>query len=61
MGAPDDKMAVIDLEFHVIGVQGLRVVDASFFPETPGPFPVVATVMISQKASGAILKGTSKS
>jgi len=60
MGAADDEMAVVDSEFRVIGVQGLRVVDASIFPETPGAFPVVATVMISLKASDAILKGAEK-
>jgi choline dehydrogenase len=56
MGKADDEMAVVDSEFRVIGVQGLRIVDASIFPETPGPFPVVATAIISQKASDVILK-----
>jgi len=31
------------------------VVDASVFPRIPGSFPVVATYMISEKASEAIL------
>ncbi|KAK2053565.1 GMC oxidoreductase [Colletotrichum caudatum] len=55
IGAKGDRMAVLDSKFRVLGVEGLRVVDASVFPRAPGPFPVVATFIISQKASDVIL------
>ncbi|EXF79386.1 GMC oxidoreductase [Colletotrichum fioriniae PJ7] len=57
MGAADDGMAVVDSEFRVFGVDGLRVVDASVFPRAPGAFPAVATFIISQKASDVLLGG----
>ncbi|KAK7959245.1 GMC oxidoreductase-like protein [Apiospora aurea] len=49
----DDPLAVLDARFRVRGVRGLRVVDASVFPRQPGAFPVLATVMVGQKASEA--------
>lgn len=57
IGADSDPMAVLDSNFRVRGVNGLRVVDASVFPRLPGSFPVVAVYMISEKASAAILSG----
>ena len=32
MGSPDDEMAVVDHQGRVLGLQGLRVVDASVMP-----------------------------
>ncbi|GKT57500.1 choline dehydrogenase [Colletotrichum tofieldiae] len=55
IGGDGDRNAVLDSKFRVRGVDGLRVVDASAFPRIPGVFPVVATFMISQKASDIIL------
>ena len=55
IGANDDKNAVLDSKFRVKGVDGLRVVDASVFPRQPGIFPVVATFMVSEKGSDAVL------
>ena len=51
-----DKMAVVDSRFRVRGVSGLRVVDASIYPRPPGAFPVVASFMISEKASDTVLE-----
>lgn len=51
IGPDGDARAVLDGRFRVRGVTGLRVVDASAFPRTPGIFPVVSTFMISEKAS----------
>lgn len=48
---------VLDSEFRVKGVKGLRVVDASAFPGTPGSFPVLPTFMLSEKAAESILQG----
>ncbi|EFQ34615.1 GMC oxidoreductase [Colletotrichum graminicola] len=59
VGAEGDRMAVLDSKFRVLGVEGLRVVDASVFPRAPGAFPVVATFIISQKASDVILSEVS--
>jgi choline dehydrogenase len=56
IGADDDKMAVLDLNFRVRGVKNLRVVDASAFPRVPGAFPVLPTFIISEKAADVILK-----
>ncbi|KAK7911574.1 hypothetical protein PG985_014055 [Apiospora marii] len=52
----EDPLAVLDSRFRVRGVRGLRVVDASVFPRQPGAFPVLATVMVGQKASEVILE-----
>ncbi|KAI1176898.1 choline dehydrogenase mitochondrial precursor [Nemania sp. FL0916] len=57
IGADNDPMAVLDGNFKVRGTQGLRVVDASVFPKIPGTFVVVPIMMISEKATAAILSG----
>ncbi|KAJ4367004.1 hypothetical protein N0V83_007534 [Neocucurbitaria cava] len=55
IGAEGDKMAVLDSKFRVRGVVGLRVVDASSFPKVPGAFPVLPTMMLSEKATEDVL------
>jgi choline dehydrogenase len=55
IGADDDKMAVLDSKFRVRGVDRLRVVDASSFPKVPGGFPVLPTMMLSEKATDDVL------
>jgi choline dehydrogenase len=55
IGADDDPDAVLDSEFRVRGVKGLRVVDASVFPKIPGFFVVMPIYMIAEKAADAIL------
>lgn len=56
IGADGDDMAVLDSKFRVRGTAGLRVVDASAFPRSPGVFPVLPTFMISQKAADIIIE-----
>ena len=56
IGGDDDPDAVLDSEFRVRGVKGLRVVDASVFPKIPGFFVVMPIYMIAEKAADAILK-----
>lgn len=46
---------VLDSDFRVKGVRGLRVVDASAFPVIPGFFIQLPTYLLSEKASEAIL------
>lgn len=55
IGADDDPMAVLDKDFRVRGVQGLRVVDASVFPRIPGLFIASAVYMVSERASDVII------
>lgn len=45
----------VDSRFRVDGVDGLRVVDASVFPRTPGAMPVAPTFVISRKAFAEIV------
>ncbi|KAF5550386.1 choline dehydrogenase [Fusarium napiforme] len=56
MGPKGDRNYCVDSEFKVNGADGLRVVDASVFPRTPGGFPAAPTFMISQKAFGVIIR-----
>lgn len=55
IGAADDPMAVLDGQFRVRGIDGLRVVDASAFPKIPGTFPVLGIYMMAEKAADDIL------
>lgn len=55
IGPDNDAAAVVDSEFRVRGVSGLRIVDASVFPRIPGYFIVTAIYMISEKAADVIL------
>ncbi|MDE3819716.1 GMC family oxidoreductase [Sinorhizobium meliloti] len=53
--ALNDKNAVLHSSFKVHGVDKLRVVDASVFPEIPGYFIVTPVFMIAEKAADTIL------
>ncbi|KAI3318808.1 GMC oxidoreductase [Xylariaceae sp. AK1471] len=55
IGADGDPLAVLDSEFRVRGVQGLRVVDASVFPRIPGTYISLPIYMISEKAADVII------
>ena len=52
MGA--DEMAVVDGELRVHGAQGLRVIDASVFPDLVGGNINAAVIMIAEKAADMI-------
>ena len=52
---PREQGGVLDSDFRVHGVRGLRVVDASVFPRIPGFFIVSAVYMIGEKAAEVIL------
>lgn len=56
IGVDSDPMAVLDSDFRVRGVERLRVVDASVFPDIPGFFIASAVYMISEKAADVILE-----
>jgi choline dehydrogenase len=58
MGTPTDPLAVVDSECRVIGVDGLRVCDASIFPELPAyntsrPSYLVGEVLADLITSGS--------
>ncbi|MFZ4747222.1 MAG: choline dehydrogenase [Sphingomonas sp.] len=55
MGRADDPMAVVDNSLRVIGVEGLRVVDASVMPHITTGNLNAPTIMIGEKASDHIL------
>ncbi len=55
IGPRTNRMAVLDSNFRVYGVSGLRVVDASVFPRIPGFFIVTSVYMVGEKAADAIL------
>ncbi|KAF3920598.1 hypothetical protein ABW21_db0202031 [Orbilia brochopaga] len=54
IGADANPNAVLDSDFRVRGVCGLRVVDASVFPKIPGIFIAVPIYMIAEKAADVI-------
>lgn len=55
MGPASDPYAVVDADFKVHGVNGLRIVDASVWPRIPGYFIATPTYMLSEKAADSIL------
>jgi choline dehydrogenase len=56
MGQAGDASAVVDARFRVLGARGLRVVDASVFPEIPGTFIALPTYMLAEKAADVMLE-----
>lgn len=58
MGARDDKMAVVDPETRVIGVDGLRLADSSIFPQITNGNLNAPSIMVGEKASDHILGKT---
>ena len=55
MGTAMDRLAVVDDQLRVHGVQGLRVIDASVMPTMLSANLNAATMMIADKASDLIL------
>jgi 4-pyridoxate dehydrogenase len=56
MGAATDKMAVVDDQLRVHGIDCLRVVDASVFPDLVGGNINAPTIMIAERAADLILQ-----
>ena len=55
MGRVDDPLAVTDSHGRVIGLDGLRVCDASIFPNVPCANTNVPTMMVGERMAARIL------
>jgi choline dehydrogenase-like flavoprotein len=56
MGRPEDSNAVVDARLRVIGVEGLRVIDASVMPAITSGNTNSPTMMIAEKGAAMILE-----
>lgn len=48
MGPPENAASVVDHSAHVIGTEGLRVIDASIMPQVPRANTLLTTVMLAE-------------
>jgi choline dehydrogenase len=58
MGRASDRMAVVDPECRVIGVEGLRVADSSIFPRVTNGNLNAPSIMVGEKAADHVLGRT---
>ena len=56
MGRPEDPNAVVDARLRVIGLDGLRVVDASVMPSITSGNTNSPTMMIAEKGAEMVLQ-----
>jgi choline dehydrogenase-like flavoprotein len=53
---PDERTSVVDSRLNVHGVEGLRIVDASIFPNITAGNINVPTMMVAEKGAEMILR-----
>jgi choline dehydrogenase len=56
MGTAADRMAVVDAELRVHGIDGLRVADASIMPIISSGNTNAPTIMIGEKCADMVLR-----
>ncbi|GAA4904128.1 GMC family oxidoreductase [Streptomyces coeruleoprunus] len=59
MGAADDELAVVAPDLRVRGLDGIRIADASVFPTMTAVNPMVAVLMVGEKAAD-LLEGETR-
>jgi 5-(hydroxymethyl)furfural/furfural oxidase len=57
MGRPDDARSVVDSSCRVMGIDGLRVIDASIMPEVPRANTHLTCVMIGEVMADRLKRG----
>lgn len=53
---PDPYRAVVDSRLRIHGLAGLRVIDASIFPNVTSGNTNAPTIMVAEKAADIVLK-----
>ncbi|HEU5158552.1 MAG TPA: GMC family oxidoreductase N-terminal domain-containing protein [Streptosporangiaceae bacterium] len=59
MGSPDDDTVVVDPDCRVLGIEGLRVIDASIMPTIPRANLHLSVVMIAEHMATRMTRGES--
>jgi choline dehydrogenase-like flavoprotein len=54
MGNPDDPWTVVDPSGRLVGLDGLRVIDASIVPACPRANTALTTIMLAEKLAAEI-------
>jgi choline dehydrogenase len=54
MGDADDRLAVVDPELRIRGLEGIRIADASVFPTMTTVNPMIGVLMVGEKAAELI-------
>jgi len=57
MGLPSDPLAVVDARLRVMGIEALRVIDASVMPTITSGNTNSPTIMIAEKGAAMVLEG----